>query len=440
MKLTIEEYPRLEEVIYSHVLDPGLQVYLLPKKGYRKKYAVFSTIFGSIDSHFVVEGEKGEEEFRVPDGVAHFLEHKLFEEEEGNVFDRFATLGAMPNAFTSFTQTSYLFSCTDFFQENLELLLNFVQNPFFTPESVAKEQGIIEQEIRMYQDNPEWRLFFNLLGALFQEHPVKIDIAGTVESIKKITPEVLYKCYRTFYHPANMGVFIVGDINPDDVLEQIAANIGQRKYLPAREIKRIYPQEPPLVAKKRVNQQLTVSQPLFTLGFKDQDITPQNPCDGDKLLRRELITEILLNLIFSSSEPFFDELYEEGLIDDQFSFGYTGENTHGYSLAGGRTKDPEVLYQKIMAKIDLLARESLDKESFARHKRKALGDFIKGFNSLEFIANNYLAYRFKGANLLSFPRILESITLEEVEQRLLDHLLADNHAVSIISPQENGEG
>lgn len=440
MELKMEEYPRLNEVIYSYVVDPGLQVYLLPKKDYRKKYAVFSTAFGSIDSHFLVEGEKSEEEFRVPDGVAHFLEHKLFEEEDGNIFDRFAALGAMTNAFTSFTQTAYLFSCTDFFSENLELLLNFVQNPYFTEESVVKEQGIIEQEIRMYQDNPEWRLFFNLLGAMYKEHPVKVDIAGTVESIRKITPDILYKCYRTFYHPANMGVFVVGDINPEKVLEQIASNIAAKNHPPAHEIKRFYPDEPGLIPEKKVEQELSVSQPLFNIGFKDINITASNPCRAEELLRRELVTEILLNLIFSSSESFFNELYEEGLIDDHFGYGYTGEVTHGYTQAGGRTKDPQALYQKVMEKIHLLKKSSFDRDSFLRQKRKALGQYIKGFNNLEFIANNYLSYRFKGASLLSFPRILESITLEEVEQRLMEHLQEDNHAVSIINPQEKGKG
>lgn len=440
MQLRVDEYQELEETIYASVVEPGLEVYLLPKKGYRKKYAIFSTKFGSIDSHFIVETEKGEEELCVPDGVAHFLEHKLFEEEGGNAFDRFASLGAMSNAYTSFTHTTYLFSCTDFFKKNLELLLDFVQDPYFTPESVAKEQGIIAQEIKMYQDNPQWRLFFNLLGALFQEHPVRLDIAGSVESIRQITDEILYKCYHTFYHPANMGIFVVGDINPEAVLQQIADNVSKRNYAPAREIKRIYPEEPSQVTKKSVSQKLSVSQPLINLGFKDFAVSPQQPVQGDELLRRELVSDILLSLIFSSSEELFNNLYEEGLVDDYFSYGYTGENTYAYSLIGGRTKDPELLYQKIMEQLGRLAKKSFKKESFARHKRKILGGFIKGFNDLEFIANNYLAYRFKGINMLAFPRILESITLDEIEASFKEHLLSDNHAVSIIYPQEKGEG
>ena len=326
----IVENALLKEKIVWRRIEPGLEVFVLPKKGYKKKYATYSTNFGSIDSHFVVEGEG--EELVVPDGVAHFLEHKLFEDEEGNVFDRFAKLGASSNAFTNFTNTTYLFSSTDHFEECFEILLDFVQNPYFTEESVEKEKGIIEQEIRMYEDNPGWRIFFNLLTALYRKHPVQKDIAGTVESISHIDKDVLYKCYRTFYHPSNMALFVVGDVDADKVLDQVAANIGRRNYSPLGEIKRIYPEEPRELEKEQVVQELVVSQPIMNLGFKDLDVG----YDGERLFRRELATALVLDVVFGSSSKLYNELYEEGIIDDEFDAGYVAEKEYGHTRSEER--------------------------------------------------------------------------------------------------------
>jgi predicted Zn-dependent peptidase len=279
----------LKEKIFWQKVEPGLEVFVLPKRGYNKKYATFATRFGSIDSHFVVEGEG--QELVVPDGVAHFLEHKLFEEKEGNVFDRFAKLGASSNAFTNFTNTAYLFSSTDNFEECLEILLDFVQQPYFTEENVEKEKGIIEQEIRMYEDNPQWRIFFNLLAALYQKHPVRKDIAGTVESIRQIDKDVLYQCYRTFYHPSNMAVFVVGDVDPDKTMKQVADNIARHGHAPLGEIKRFYPQEGPNLAEKFVSQELVVSQPIINLGIKTgKRAMTVSACSGGNWLLKWYLT------------------------------------------------------------------------------------------------------------------------------------------------------
>lgn len=430
MDWTIRENAQLQESIFHTKLDPGLNLYILPKKGYNKKYAIFSTRFGSIDNLFRVSANSGEEKISVPDGVAHFLEHKLFDDEEGNVFDRFAAYGASTNAFTSFTHTTYLFSCTDYFPENFDLLLEFVQNPYFTDESVSKEQGIIQQEIRMYEDNPQWRVYFNLLSILYQNHPVRNDIAGTSESIGKITKEILYKCYETFYHPLNMALFVTGDVSPEQVGNQVAASLARRSHAPIYGIERIYPQEQAHVAQQRIVQDLSVSQPLVNIGFKD----PYNYLEGRELLCRELAAELLLEMIFGKSEPLYNELYEDGLIDEKFSAGYVGEVTYGYSLLGGETRDAEELHARILEGIAKVRRSGLREESFYRHRRKMQGEFLRSFNSLEFIANNYLAYRFKEIDFFEIFNVFGDMTLSAVDELLQDHFQEKLHAISIINP------
>lgn len=418
----------LKEMLYDRVMYPGLEVFILPKKGYQKKYAVFSTRFGSIDSRF----QTGDEGYLdVPEGVAHFLEHKLFESEQGDVFDRFAQLGASANAFTSFTQTSYLFSSTDNFLECLELLIDFVQQPFFSEETVAKEQGIIAQEIRMYEDNPQWRIFFNILGALYRDHPVRQDIAGTVNSIRQITPQILYQCYRTFYHPGNMALFVVGDVDIAEVDELIERNLKSRDYSEPAEIKRFYPPEPDGVNKRNVSQNMAVSEPLLNLGFKDNN--PEK-LTGDEKMRLELVTELLLDIIFSRSEPLYNLLYEEGLINDYFEAGYVVERNYAYTLLGSETRDPDLLYERIMDGISRLKETGLTEEQVERHRRAMIGSFMRRFNSLEFVANNMLAYRFREMNFFSYPDILKEITPEEINERLHEHLTLDRHALSVILP------
>lgn len=431
MDWSIKTDTTLGEKVYCAALEPGPALFVLPRRGYNKKYAIFSTRFGSIDNNFRITNNGGiEEEIKVPDGVAHFLEHKLFDDEDGNAFDRFAQYGASSNAFTSFTNTTYLFSCTDFFQESFELLLNFVQSPFFTRESVDKEQGIIQQEIRMYEDNPEWRVFFNLLDGLYWNHPVKNDIAGSVESIRSINEKILYKCYHTFYHPANMAIFVTGDIIPDEILEQVQKNVSKRPIPPAPEIMRIYPEEDKAVKQKKIVQELSVSQPIFNMGFKDT----YSSLNGKPLLFKELASELLLEMIFGRSEELYTQLYEDGLLDEHFSTGFTAETTYGYTLLGGRTKDPEKLTEKIWEGIERVKKEGLKQESFIRHKRTMRGDFLRSFNSLEFIANNYLAYRFRDIDFFDVLDVLEEIALTDLEKILHEHLREELNAVSIINP------
>lgn len=419
----------LQETLYHYRVHPGMDVYVLPKPGYQKKYAIFSTRFGSIDNRFRVEPD--EEITIVPDGVAHFLEHKLFEDDRGNVFDRFASLGASANAFTSFTQTTYLFSCTANFEENLDLLLDFVQEPYFTEQTVEKEQGIIGQEIKMYEDHPHWRVFFNLLESLYCEHPVRNDIAGTVESIAQITPDLLYRCYNTFYHPSNMAVFVVGDLTPDLVGRQVEENLVARKYKPMGSIVRDYPREPDEIARERIAQELVVSEPILFLGFKDMVVEKLR---GRDLMRREILMELLLDIIFGSSEALYNDLYRKDLIDENFGAEYTAEINYGYTMIGGETKDPDQLYQRTMEAIAKVRKEGVSAEQFERHRRKILGGYIRRFNSLEFIANNFLAYRFRNTDLFELPSILQEVRREEALALFEENLDPARHAVSLILP------
>jgi len=423
------ENRELHETLYHYRFYPGLDLYVLPRADYQKKYAVFSTHFGSIDNCFRVEPDP--EVTELPDGVAHFLEHKLFEDERGNVFDRFAALGASPNAFTSFTQTSYLFSCTDNFEQNLDHLLNFVQEPYFTEKTVQKEQGIIGQEIKMYEDHPHWRVFFNLLAGLYQKHPVRNDIAGTMESISQITPELLYRCYNTFYHPSNMAVFVVGDLDPDRVGGQVEENLAGRDYKPMGEIVRLFPEEPAGINQEKTVQELVVSEPIMFLGFKDNRAAK---LENGPLMRREILMELVLDILFGSSEQLYNELYRDNLIDENFGAEYSAETNYGYAMLGGETRDPDQLYGRIMEAVDNLKKEGITAEQFERHRRKILGGYIRRFNSLEFIANNYLAYRFRDNEMFDLPSILQGVSRNEAMEVAVENLDPSSHALSLVVP------
>ncbi len=419
----------LGEQVYYEMLPSGLSVFVMPKPGFSKQYATFSTHYGSIDNKFRLPGTG--ELAEVPDGIAHFLEHKLFEEESGNIFDKFAALGANTNAFTSWNTTSYLFSSTENFAANLELLLDFVQHPYFTEENVAKEKGIIEQEIRMYQDNPHWRGFFNLLGALFHSHPVKIDIAGTMESISRITPETLLQCYRTFYHPSNMAVFITGDLDPEKILEQVASNLAKKNYSPQAPIEHFYPPEPPQVFRPKVEQALAVSRASLYIGFKDAE----TGFGGRALLEKEIATEILLEAVFGKGSELYNRLYEAGLVDENFNAEYMADLSYGASVIGGETRDPEKLFEEIVKELALLRQNGLNEKALERSRKKLLGGFIKGFNSLEFSANNFLTYHFLGSSIFAYPEALQQISLDAVQKRFAEHFQPEKMAQSRINPR-----
>lgn len=418
---------KLCEEMQLAVHESGLRVYLFPKKGFSKFYAIYGTEYGSLNSSFVVPGEK--EMTTVPDGIAHYLEHKMFEQEDGsNAFDHFAKTGASSNAFTSFDLTAYLFSCTDKFYENLDILLEFVNHPHFTEENVAKEQGIIGQEIKMYDDEPEWRVFFNTLLAMFHNNPVKIDIAGTVESIAKITPEVLYKCYNSFYNPANMVLVMVGDIEMDKALEIVDKYITSDKNV--GKIECYEPSEPKERVQEYIEQKLSVSQPMFRIGFKDN-----NPgMTGNDLLKKEISTEIILEAIFSKSADLYLEMYEKGLIDRTFGTEADIEKAYGFTLIGGESASPEEVYSVVKEKIREYQKNGIPSDLIERAKKVLISQNIKLFNSVENMGNAFIRQLINGQNPLEYKEIVESVSYDEIHSRLLEHFDTENSVLSVVVP------
>ncbi|RDB34603.1 insulinase family protein [Exiguobacterium sp. RIT594] len=415
-------YHDTDETVFFEQLDNGLAVYLLQKKGYEKTYATFTTRYGSIDNRFKKDGQW----VNVPDGIAHFLEHKMFESEQGDVFQEFGRLGASANAFTSFSRTAYLFSATSLIEQNLETLIDFVQDPYFTEESVEKEKGIITQEIQMYQDNPGWRLFFGLIESMYAKHPVRIDIAGTPESIDQITADDLYTCYRTFYHPSNMVLFVVGNIDPAETLALIKANQAKKDYTDRPAIERDYGVEPDNVFRKRFELELDVKTPKVLIGYKDSSL------GGQEQLRRELTSELLLHLLFDQTSSTYLELYEDGLIDDTFSFDYSSEEEFAFATFGMETEDPErfiTAYEKLLA-----VRPDFEETEVVRKRNMMQGKFLRSLNSPEFIANQFSRHALAGTNLFTLPTLIASITKEEIEARFDELFALENRAISIVKP------
>lgn len=427
--MKIQEFlnENIKEKIISAVTDNGLKVFFMPKVGYTKQYAIFSTNYGSIDNTFIPIGSN--DQITVPEGIAHFLEHKLFEEPDQNIFDEFSELGANVNAFTNFNQTSYLFNCTDKFYENLELLIHFVQNPYLTDENVDKEKGIIAQEINMYEDNPNWRVFFNCLKTMYINHPVKIDIAGTVESIQTINKELLTTCYDTFYTPSNMALFVIGDLSFDQIMKTVN-KIEKTRDKIVEKVEAVFPIEPNVVESKIVVEKMETAIPLFYMGFKDHDLG----LHGNEQVKKDSITNLILEMLFGQSSVFYNELYDEGLIDTNFGSYYTGKKTFGHSLVAGQSIDPDLVFNKIKDLINRPVEEVLKEEDFIRIKKKNLGSFLMGLNSIEFIANNFVDLYFDDFNLLDYLSLIETIEFDELKERFTQHLTVDNLVLSIINP------
>lgn len=423
-------FDQLQETLYHEQLPNGLNVYLLPKQGFQKTYATFTTHYGSIDNDF--QPPNGER-IHVPDGIAHFLEHKMFEQEEGDVFKDFSKNGASANAFTSFDRTAYLFSCTERVEENVTTLMNFVQDPYFTDENVEKEKGIIGQEIRMYDDNPDWRAYFGLIEAMYNKHPVRIDIAGTMESIAKITKETLYRCYETFYHPSNMVLFVVGGIDHEKIMQLIRDNQKAKPYEDRGEIKRFYPEETPDIFTRKNDIQLPVGIAKCLMGFKEE----QSALEGDAFLKREFATQIALEAIFGQSSDLYQSLYNDGLIDDQFGFDYTLEHGYGFSMFGGDSKDPDELINRIESALPTYTQKGISDEQFQRLRKKKIGEFLRQLNSPEFIANQFTRYRFNQADLFRIVPVLEALRAEDVNSRLKDHFRPERFAASVVRSVEN---
>lgn len=415
----------LGEEMQFAVHESGLRVYVFPKKGFSKYYAIYGTEYGSLNRTFTVPGENNE--ITVPDGIAHYLEHKMFEEEDGSdAFEKFAVTGASSNAYTSFGITAYLFSCTDRFYENLDILLEFVNHPHFTVENVAKEQGIIGQEIKMYDDDPEWCVFFNSLKAMFHNNPVKIDIAGTVESISRITPEILYKCYNTFYNPANMLLVLVGDIDMNEAMKYVDKHISADRNL--GRVKCTEVSEPRERVKEYIEQKLSVSQPMFRVAFKDN----QPYMTGDALLKKEIETEIILEAVFGRSSDFYLDLYERGLIDSTFGTETDIEHEYGFSLIGGESSNPDKVYAEIKNVLDKCMADGIDSAAIDRAKKVLISRDISLFNNVENMGNTFIRQLKNNQNPLGYKKVVESVTYDDISRRLSNHFDTSNCVLSVV--------
>ena len=412
---------------YIKAIHPsGLKIYIMEKPRHSSAYAVFGTKYGSIDTVF---SKNGEEPISVPEGIAHFLEHKLFESEDGDAFTRYAKTGGYANAFTSFDRTCYLFSCSDRFYDNLEILLDFVQNPYFTEETVKKEQGIIGQEIRMYDDSPAWRVMFNMLSCMYENHPVRIDIAGTTESIAKIDAKLLYECYDTFYNPANMFICIVGNVDTERVLKQINESIKDKAPVT---IERGEFLEPQTVKKQYIEQKLEVSMPLFCYGYKQKITSPY------RRLKSKVCAALLLELICGEASPLYAKLIREGLINDEFDTEYfTG---HGYAavIFEGESENPKRVAEEIQNEINRISVEGIDKKLLSAVRSAMYGDLIRRFDSVEAMGHSLIECAMTDSDLFEELRLLRSVTAEDVYKRL-DLFDSNNAVLSVINPKKAAE-
>ncbi len=416
-------YPQLEERLFRGKLPNGLPILVLPKPGFSRRIAYFVTDFGSIHTDFFLDGQ----EHHVPAGVAHYLEHKLFEMPDRDISEDFAALGGNPNAFTSYDMTAYYFSCTENFSDNLRLLLRFVSTPCFTEESVKNEQGIIGQEIAMCDDESGTQLFEELVRCLYRQHPVAVPILGTQKSIRRITPQVLELCHRAFYTPKNMLLCVVGDVDPQEVYSIALDCLPAEAPMPAV---KLTPQEPDLLrVRPGCQKQMEVSMPTFQLGAKCPPIPK-----GEAGIRQEIIGDLAAEALFGESSGLYLRLYDEGLIDSSFGGGMETLDGAAMLLCGGDSEDPQTAADAIQAELQRIAREGIDEDGFQRSKKSALGRRIRDLDSFESTCFRLCAFHFTDYDYLNFPEVYASITRQEVESFLQAMAKNASWALSVIYP------
>ncbi len=423
MKFTKSNSGLLKENVYTGEHKSGLKV-IVVEKNLAKSYATFSTKYGSINTEFVVPGET--EVTKVIDGIAHFLEHKVFEQPDGtNAFALFK--GADVNAFTSYGVTNYLFGCTDYFYENFRQLLSYVQTPYFTEENVEKEKGIIAQEVRMYDDDAGQACFYNCVGGLYKNHPVRTKIAGSVEEVMKTTPELLYKCYNTFYHPSNMAVICVGKLDPEKIGSIIDEMITKDK--PEGEIIQVFPEEPDEIVRPESEAFFEVAQPQFMLGFKDN-------CVGGDLLRRDIATTALIQTLVGKSSPLYEKLYSQGLINRSFGGYYEYEQSFAFASISGESKEPKAVAEAVYGEIERVKAEGIDKASWQRAMNVLYGGYIRLMGGdAEDIGNELMFSYHRGIDLFTYPEVWKSVTIADGEARLRELFRRDRASLSIVYPK-----
>lgn len=425
--MQIIENSKVKEKLYMEKLENGLTLMIIPKKGIQKKYIIWGTNYGSNDSTFIVPGET--EITEVPKGVAHFLEHKMFEQPNGtNSLDTLMALGIDANAYTTNDHTAYLFECTNNFYKGLDELMDYVQHPYFTDANVEKEKGIIGQEIRMYDDDPGWQLYMNAIDCMYKENPIKIDIAGTVESISEITPDVLYKCYNTFYHPSNMIMVICGDFVPEEIIEEVKKRLVNKETSQG-EIKRIYPPKEDEINKPYKEVEMELNNPLFAIAYKDTEDLKEN---REQIVAKHIAIEIILNMIIGKSSELYKELYENGDLLAEPSLDYEFSDEYAHIIISGQSKAPEKIQEKIKEVVRKYKENGLDSEHFNRIKKKIYGDYVVEYNSVSDIARMFLADKMKKINSFDYIEEYNTVTKEYTEEVLKNVFKEDKMVLSVI--------
>lgn len=417
------DYPELDETVYRETLPCGLETIVVPRKGFTRHLAYFVTDYGSIHTDFTLDGET----FRAPDGVAHFLEHKMFDLPGRDVSGEFAAMGASVNAFTSYDMTAYYFTATENFSDCLKLLLEFVSTPYFTKESVDKEQGIIGQEIGMNDDSPDTRVFENLMEIMYREHPVRVPILGTAQTIGTITPEILYRCHRAFYTPGNMILCVVGDVDGEAVAE-IARRMTPDTPMP--QVTRTDRwQEDMAAVEKESLERMEIAMPMFQIGFKAEPLGK-----GEKAIRQEIVGDLAAEALFGESSRLYQRLYEQGIIDSSFGGGY--ETVEGMSMLtiGGDSDDPQAVLNAVLDQAKLLVEEGIPEEDFLRMKRSAMGRRLRDLDSFDSTCFRLCAYEFSDFDYFRFPGVYGDITEPELREFLARVVTEERRAMSVIEP------
>ncbi len=426
MRFYAKKNEKLGEMYEKGKHPSGLEVVIIPK-AHKKAFALFGTRYGSVDRTFKTNLD--EDFITVPDGIAHFLEHKLFENEDGSdTFSHFAALGASCNAFTSTEMTAYLFSATDHYYENLKVLLKFVTAPYFTPETVEKEMGIIGQEIRMGHDEPFHQLYYGLLDALFVNHNVKVDIAGTEETISHITSDILYRCYHTFYNLNNMLLVLCGPWDKKKVKKVLDEILNKSEDI---RIERKYPTEPKRINKKKVVKEFPVGTPLFAVGMKEDDLKKR--IRPEEILKKQAEHEILSDMLFGKSGALYNDLYDEGLIGDRFSIEYNLSSSYGYLLVFGESRRPETVFRRIKETVKNAA-SLVTKEDFERSRKAVYARAVQDWNSTTEIAENFMDFAFSGTDMLSYPETISAVNFEDIQKRICASYKPSRLVLSVVKP------
>ncbi len=417
----------LREKYYYVKHKSGLDIYVFPKK-MASTYALFGTKYGSVDSRFKKASDP--DFIEVPAGIAHFLEHKMFENEDGvDTFARFAKTGAQANAYTSFGITAYLFSATERVYESLDILLDYVTHPYFTKENVDKEQGIIAQEIRMCEDNPGRALSFNLLKSMYSDHNIRIDIAGTVESIAEITPELLYSCYNTFYNLNNMALCVCGEVDLDKVIECADRNLKDAE--PFDVISEAKPEKPE-VNEKYCTCKMQVSMPMFAIGVKDVDISS----DPVERMKKNAAISVISDMLFGKSSSFYNTMYEEGVVSGAVDLWAEHNKSYSFITLSGEAPDPDTVYKRFLDLVEKTKESGLDREEFVRCKRVMYAGLVKSFDSTEEIANNFLGYVFDDGDILDFTDIMGNLDYDYTNELFRSMFRDEYYTLSTVYPVE----